>query len=95
MNSERSVDVYASVSDTLDFGDSITLYARLNGYENVEYDIQWQTNSGSGWEDIPGANGTSYTFTFSESNYANDWRVVTHVHEITIPDEVVEQKLGE
>ena len=25
--------------------------------------IQWQRNSGSGWNDIPGATGTSYTFT--------------------------------
>ena len=95
LNSNRSVDLYASVGDSLDFGDSITLTAVLNGYDNVEYDIQWQTNSGSGWEDIPGANGRSYTFTFTESNYANDWRVVTNVHEVTIPDDVLEEKLGE
>ena len=91
MDSSKSVVIYASVGDSLDFGDTVSLFAVLHGYENTEYDIQWQMNSGDGWEDIPGANDTSYSFIFTEDNYANDWRVITHVHEVVMTVEVMEE----
>ena len=60
MDSSKSVVIYASVGDSLDFGDTVSLFAVLHGYENTEYDIQWQMNSGDGWEDIPASNVMRY-----------------------------------
>ena len=92
LNAERSIDVYATYGDSIDFGDTITLIAVFNGYEGTSFDIQWQTNSGSGWEDVPGANGQSFSFTMNESNYTNDWRVLANIHEVAIPLEKLEEK---
>ena len=66
---------YSYAGDALYIGDKVTLSVSLTGAEPDEVSIQWQTNGGSGWEDVSGANGTSYTFKLSESNYRNEWRV--------------------
>ena len=89
--------MYASYGDSVEFGDTITMMADFIGYDGTTYDIQWQTNAGNGWEDVPGANGQSYSFTINESNYENDWRVITTVHNVEIPVEKLREKglLGE
>ena len=53
----------------------MTLTAVLKGYEGAEPALQWQANGGSGWKDISGATGSTYTFTLTEANAGNAWRV--------------------
>ena len=73
---EITADIQFSYSgDALYIGDKVTLSVSLTGAEPDEVSIQWQTNGGSGWQDISGATGTSYTFKLTEGNYRNEWRV--------------------
>ena len=73
---EITADIQFSYSgDALYIGDKVTLSVSLTGAEPDEVSIQWQTNGGSGWQDVSGATGTSYTFKLTESNYRNEWRV--------------------
>ena len=77
---ERSVSIRVSCSDEIYFGDTITLYAVLEGYDNVEYVIQWQTSKDdSNWRDISGANGAQYSITITEDNCTDYFRVAVTI----------------
>ena len=80
---ERSVSIYASYSgNTVSYGDTIKLYAVLEGYENVSYEMQWQVSSdNSSWQNISGANGSSYNVVVSEDNADNYYRIAVTVAE--------------
>ena len=80
---ERSVSIYASYSgNTVSYGDTIKLYAVLKGYENVSYEMQWQVSSdNSSWQNISGANGSSYSLTVTEDNADNYYRIAVTVAE--------------
>ena len=80
---ERSVSIYASYSgSTVSYGDTIKLYAVLKGYENVNYEMQWQVSSdNSSWQNISGANGSSYNVVVSEDNANNYYRIAVTVAE--------------
>lgn len=59
------------------YGDIARLWARVSGVEgNASYTIQWQTDNGGGWENIPGATGTSYNFSINGSNATRPYRAV-------------------
>ena len=80
---ERSVCIYASYAgNTVSYGDTIKLYAVLKGYENVNYEMQWQVSSdNSSWQNISGANGSSYSLTVTEDNADNYYRIAVTVAE--------------
>ena len=80
---ERSVSIYASYSgSTVSYGDTIKLYAVLEGYENVSYEMQWQVSSdNSSWQNISGANGSSYSIVVSADNADNYYRIAVTVAE--------------
>lgn len=77
LNPDRSIAIRSEwEGDELFFGDVITLIADLSGYDNVEYEIQWQMSTdGTQWVDIPGAKGATCALTVTEENYLNYWRV--------------------
>jgi hypothetical protein len=97
LNSERSVSVYAVYDgETLAFGDTVTLIAVLNGYENTTTTIQWQSSTdNANWSDINGADATTYTFTVTENNYRNFWRVAVTINGVIVADELVEEANAE
>jgi hypothetical protein len=76
---ERSVSISANVGNVVFAGDGITLTAVLSGYDDVETQITWQYNDGTGWKDIEGANGLQYTFTLTEATADYGWRVVVDI----------------
>ncbi len=62
------------------FETPVTFSAVLYGYEDVAYRIQWQhSTDGKNWEDIPGAEGDSYTVIATEENYLDFWRAAVTV----------------
>lgn len=74
---ECSVSVYVSCADTVWYGDTVTLYAVLKGYDGIDYHIQWQvSDDNSNWHDISGANSEQYSIVVSEENCTNYYRVV-------------------
>lgn len=75
---ERSVKVVSSLKgvETVEEGTSVTLTAKLTGFDDVEYEIQWQrSEDGKDWEDVDGANDTEYTFDITEETEGYLWRV--------------------
>lgn len=59
------------------YGDVAKLWAQVSGVEgNGAYRIQWQTDDGNGWVDIPGATGPSYNFSLNGSNATRPYRAV-------------------
>ena len=62
-------------------GDRITLSARLEGYDGIEYSLRWQVNSGGGgWQDVPDAAGHTFSFILDEKNIDWLWRVAVDIH---------------
>lgn len=75
---ERSVKVVSSLEgvETVEEGTSITLTAELTGFDDVEYEIQWQRSvDGTNWEDVDGADDIEYTFDITEETDGYLWRV--------------------
>lgn len=73
---EGNVSICASCADTVKCGDTVTLYAVLEGYDGIDYHIQWQvSDDNSNWHDISGANGEQYSIVVSEENCANYYRI--------------------
>ena len=63
-------------------GVDVTFIAVLMGYENLEYEIQWQHSSNyTDWTDIAGASGTRYSETITRDNYKDYWRVQVRIAE--------------
>lgn len=91
LNAERSVSMYAVYDgDALTFGDTVTLIAVLNGYDSLAYDLKWQSSpDDKAWTDVAGETAASYTFTITEANYTNYWRVAVTVTGVVVPDDVV------
>ena len=67
------------VGDNLQYGDTVTVQATVQGLDNVPYLLQWQYNDGAGWKDCQGATQASYSFTLSRENAAYQWRVMITV----------------
>ena len=91
MNEERSIEIYISYEgEEVHFGDTVTLYAVLKGYENCEFTVQWQqSKDNQNYEDIAGQNGLSYTFEVTEDNYTDCWRLAVIITAVEVPDEMI------
>lgn len=80
---DRSIDIYAMFDgDYLNIGDSVTLIAVLNGYEGLVYHYQWQVASTDDWSDVSDAQDSAYTFTLTEENASNQWRIVVTITDV-------------
>ena len=81
--SGRSVDVeikwdvaYPIVGDTAHFT------ATLNGYEDVDYTVQWQYSPDKEtWYDIQGETDTTMDMVITEENNVVYWRIIVYVEE--------------
>ena len=59
-----------------DAGTQITLTAILEGFEGVDYELQWvHSADGINWEEIPGANGSTYVVTLNEETAGTYYNV--------------------
>jgi len=80
---DRSIHIYAMFDgDYLNIGDSVTLIAVLNGYEGLVYHYQWQVASAGEWNDVSDAQDSAYTFTLTEENASNQWRIVVTITDV-------------
>jgi len=68
---DRSVHItyHLNGKEEITFGDNIYFTAVLNGYEGLEYSLNWQYNvGGSDWADIPGEVSENYVLTIDQGN---------------------------
>ena len=91
LSAERSVSVYASYDgEYVTFGDTVTLYAVLHGYEDTVYTLQWQSSpDNASWADISGAVSASYAVTVTEANYTDYYRVAVTINGVIVADELL------
>lgn len=68
------VRVFSSHSDCIDVGATIELWAELIGFDSADANLQWQYFDGA-WHDVPGATGTSHTFTATAETVNYGWRL--------------------
>ena len=63
--------------ETVESGTVIVLTAHLEGFEGIEYTVQWQKSlDGIQWEDQAGATELVYKFALTEANDDYIWRVM-------------------
>lgn len=81
---ERSVKITSSLGSagTVEEGKRLVLTAHLTGFDDVDYEIQWQqSEDGISWDDIDGANDTQYTVILTEDKDGYLWRASVSVSE--------------
>lgn len=88
LDPDRSIEVRVEwEGEELHYGDTITLVAEMNGYDNVDYVLQWQTSeTGENWVDMPGETADRLEMVVTEDNSQNYWRVIAVVTGV-LPEE--------
>jgi hypothetical protein len=84
----RSVDIiyHLNGKEGITFGDNIYFTAILNGYEGLEYSLNWQYNiGGSDWADIPGEVSENYVLTIDQNNQNWNVRVLVTITGVVEP----------
>jgi hypothetical protein len=71
----RSVQIFTTLGNAVNQGEAVTMTGVLTGFDGVQVLLQWQVNDGSGWKDIQGATGTTYTYSADEQTVNSDWRL--------------------
>lgn len=91
LNANRSVSVYLAYDgDYVTFGDRVTFYAVLNGYEDTVYALQWQSSHDNRtWSDISGADKATYAMNVTEENYTDYYRVAVTINGVVVADELL------
>ena len=77
LNKDRKVEVELTYDGAVvRLGDEITLIAKLFGYGNCEYTLQWQESlDGVNWSDLEGEDGEICKVEITEANCRSYWRV--------------------
>jgi len=73
--------ITSNANSGLRIGDSVTLYAAVEGAEGLNYSISWIYNDGSGWHMAQENGGASYSFELNEQNHEWHWKMVITVDE--------------
>ena len=74
---ERQLQLVASIPyDQLKVGDTLTLQAKLIGYDGLAQNIriQWQQYTGGQWQNVQGATGDTLTLPITPDNLHSAWR---------------------
>ena len=68
--------------ESVESGTVITLTAHLEGFEDIEYTVQWQKSlNGIDWEDEIGATELVYRFALTEANDDYIWRIMIYTED--------------
>ena len=68
-------------TDAPTFGDTAHFRAVLQGYDEVDYSLQWQYSlDDENWEDIPEATEPEMDLTVTRENHLYFWRIMVYVH---------------
>lgn len=70
-----TVEIWWDAREIMDPGEPVTLYSEVIGGEGYIITYQWQCDSGNGYEDIEGANESTYTFPASAELLSCRWRL--------------------
>jgi len=72
----RSVKVISD-SSSLQVGDTMTLTAKLSGFDGALYQLNWQVKAeGGDWANISGEHGETLKVNLDDQSIGCQWRVV-------------------
>ncbi len=82
---EQKVSIYSSVAagTTAYYGETVALHSALEGFEGLNYTLQWQINRGEGWQDIPNANGLVYSYELTPEDENYHYRLLVDIIDMT------------
>lgn len=91
LDKRRSVSIYMAYDgEYVNFGDTVSFYAVLEGYEGTEYEIRWQVSADDeNWSDIEGANATRFDLVVTEDNYENYYRAAVTLTGVEVDDDLL------
>ena len=82
---ERSIRLISDIDGLTEVksGTMVTMTAILSGFDNCEYEIQWQRSlDGQNWENVENGNNLTYTFELTKDTIAYVWNAkVTIIQE--------------
>jgi len=73
------VNISSNASSNLKFGDSVTLFAKVEGAEGLDCTATWMFNDGSGWQVAQENAGMCYCFELNECNNGWQWKMTVSV----------------
>jgi len=76
---EMRVVIHSTKGDIIVEGETIYLTSELIGFEGLEVAYQWQVDKGSGWENVEGATGDSWSYTATEETVGYSWRLLVYI----------------
>lgn len=72
------VTIFTSRRSGMSLGEPVYLTSKLENAEGYEIRYQWQCDKGSGWQDVAGANGDSYSFPASAETFGYSWKLLVY-----------------
>lgn len=72
------VTIFSSRRSVMTPGETVYLTSKLEGFEGYEIRYQWQCDKGDGFEDVPDADGDTYSFSASVETLGYDWRLAVY-----------------
>lgn len=79
----KQVFIKSSARSCMTRGEPVYLTSYLTGFEGCEIYYQWQCDKGNGFQDIPGANSDSYTFSANKETLSWGWRLTVYYRDNT------------
>ena len=73
--SAMKVEISSSAKQQMTEGDIVVLTSTISGFDGYEVMYQWSCDKGSGFQEVPGANGSTYEFTATQESLSWDWKV--------------------
>lgn len=77
----KAVRITIIRQQTMMTGDPVKLISELHGFDGCEVNYQWQCDKGSGFEDVAGANGATYTFPATAESLRWSWRLTVYYYD--------------
>jgi len=74
-NVVKKVVIFSSRRSQMAEGEPVTLSCLLEGFDGYEIRYQWECDTGSGYTDVPGANGATFAFQATAETLSYGWRL--------------------
>ena len=75
---EKKETIFSSMLYVTEPGTEIVLTSKIEGFEDCEIMYQWTTDKGNGFENIEGANSSTYSFVADQENLDWSWKLLVY-----------------
>ncbi len=74
-----SVTIFSNRRANMTEGETVTITSKLEGMDGYILTFQWQVDMGNGFQDIPGANNATYSYSASIETLNYGYRLVVYI----------------